>query len=153
MKNQMPSNVLSRNRHRARELALQTLYACEIGTTAEWEGVLRQIVEGGSFTEESVRYARVLVRETMASLGTIDGHIASHAANWELKRMAALDRNILRLAAAELFFFDDVPFRVVIDEAVELAKSYGTEESGGFVNGILDSIYKTRTKDTERKAC
>jgi len=153
MKNQMPSNVLSRNRHRARELALQTLYACEIGTTAEWEGVLRHIVEGGSFTEESVRYARELVRETMASRDTIDGHIASHAANWELKRMAALDRNILRLAAAELFFFDDVPFRVVIDEAVELAKSYGTEESGGFVNGILDSIYKTRTKDTERKAC
>jgi len=149
----MPSKGQSRNRHRARELALQTLYACEIGTTAEWEGVLRHIVEGGSFTEESVHYARELVRETMASLGTIDGHIASHAANWELKRMAALDRNILRLAAAELFFFDDVPFRVVIDEAVELAKSYGTEESGGFVNGILDSIYKTRTKDTERKAC
>jgi N utilization substance protein B len=149
----MPSNVLSRNRHRARELALQTLYACEIGTTAEWEGVLRHIVEGGSFTEESVQYARELVRETMASLGTIDGHIASHAANWELKRMAALDRNILRLAATELFFFNDVPFKVVIDEAVELAKSYGTEESGGFVNGILDSIYKTRTKDTERKAC
>jgi len=149
----MPSKGQSRNRHRARELALQTLYACEIGTTAEWEGVLRHIVEGGSFTEESVHYARELVRETMASLGTIDGHIASHAANWAMKRMAALDRNILRLAAAELFFFNDVPFRVVIDEAVELAKSYGTEESGGFVNGILDSIHKTRTKDTERNAC
>lgn len=146
-------NVLSRKRHRARELALQTLYACEIGTTAEWEGVLRHIVEGGSFTDESVHYALDLVKKTMASLRTIDETIAGHAANWELKRMAALDRNILRLAAAELFFCDDVPFKVVIDEAVELAKTYGTDESGRFVNGILDSIHKNREKDTERKAC
>jgi transcription antitermination protein NusB len=149
----MPSNVLSRTRHRARELALQTLYACEIGKTAEWEDMLQHIEKGGSFTEESVRYARELVRETTASRGTLDEHITLHAANWELKRMAALDRNILRLAAAELFFFSDVPFRVVIDEAVELAKTYGTEGSGGFVNGILDSIHKSRVKETERKAC
>jgi transcription antitermination protein NusB len=147
----MPSNVLSRTRHRARELALQTLYACEIGKAEEWEKVLLLIVEGGSFTEESLRYARDLVRTTLSSLGTIDETIARHAANWELKRMAALDRNILRLAAAELFFFDDVPFRVVIDEAVELAKTYGTDESGGFVNGIIDSIHKARKKNGERK--
>ena len=149
----MPTNVLSRKRHRARELALQTLYACEIGTTAEWEGVLRHIAEGGSFTDESVRYAQELVQKTMSSLGTIDETVSGHAANWELKRMAALDRNILRLAAAELFSFDNVPFKVVIDEAVELAKTYGTDESGRFVNGILDSIHKSREKDTERKAC
>ena len=149
----MSSNVLSRTRHRARELALQTLYACEVGTTAEWEDVLRHIGEGGSFTGESVRYARELVRETLASRGTLDEAITLHAANWELKRMAALDRNILRLAAAELFFFSDVPFRVVIDEAVELAKTYGTDDSGGFVNGILDSIHKSRVKENERKVC
>ena len=149
----MSSNVLSRTRHRARELALQTLYACEVGITAEWENVLRHLGEGGSFTEESVRYARELVRETLASRGTLDETITLHAANWELKRMAALDRNILRIAAAELFFFSDVPFRVVIDEAVELAKTYGTDDSGGFVNGILDSIHKSRVKENERKAC
>ncbi|MBN2188936.1 MAG: transcription antitermination factor NusB [Chitinispirillaceae bacterium] len=149
----MSSHALSRTRHRARELALQTLYACEIGRTPEWEDVLRRIADGDSFTEESVRYARELVRETMASRGTIDEAITLHASNWELKRMAALDRNILRLAAAELFYFGGVPFRVVIDEAVELAKTYGTGESGGFVNGILDSIHKSRVKETERKAC
>jgi N utilization substance protein B len=149
----MPSNPLSQTRHRARELALKTLYACEIGATPEWEDVLRRIGEDGSFAGESVRYARELVRETVASRGTLDETIALHAANWELKRMAALDRNILRLAAAELFFFGDVPFRVVIDEAVELAKTYGTEGSGGFVNGILDSIHKSRAKETERKPC
>ena len=156
----MPSNALSITRHRARELALGTLYACEVGTTTEWEGVLRLIgecsffiEEGGPFSGESVQYAQDLVRTTMASLGVIDECISRHAANWELKRMAALDRNILRLAAAELFYFNDVPFRVVIDEAVELAKTYGTDESGGFVNGILDSIHKARDNKTERKAC
>ena len=141
------------SRHRARELALQTLYACEVGITKEWEGMLRRIGEGGAFPEENVEYARGLVRETIAALEKIDGCIAHHAANWELKRMAALDRNILRLAAAEFLFFSEVPFKVVIDEAVELAKTYGTEESGRFVNGILDSIHKTLIKDTERKTC
>jgi transcription antitermination protein NusB len=148
----MSSNSLSRTRHRARELALQTLYACEVGKDAEWEAALRRLGEGGSFTKESIRYALELVRKTLGDRETIDERIAGHAANWEIKRMAALDRNILRLAAAELFFFDDVPFRVVIDEAVELAKSYGTDESGGFVNGILDSIHKARKKEPERKA-
>jgi N utilization substance protein B len=75
-----------------------------------------------------------------ASLAAIDERITRHAANWELKRMAALDRNILRLAACELVNFSEVPFKVVIDEAVELAKLYGTDESGRFVNGIIDSI-------------
>jgi len=141
------------SRHKARELALQTLYACEVGKTTEWEGVLRLIGDGGSFPEENVAYARGLVRETIAALEKIDGCIAHHAANWELKRMAALDRNILRLAVAEFLFFSEVPFKVVIDEAVELAKTYGTEESGRFVNGILDSIHKTLINNTEKKEC
>jgi N utilization substance protein B len=141
------------SRHKARELALQTLYACEVGTTADWEEMLRHIGEGGSFTKDNVAYARDLVRETMAALGEIDASIARHAANWDLKRMAALDRNILRLAAAELFHFSDIPFKVVIDEAVELAKTYGAEDSGRFVNGVLDSIHKTRPKDTQKEAC
>jgi N utilization substance protein B len=69
--------------------------------------------------------------------------ISAKAANWEIRRMAAVDRNTLRLAAAELIHFkDSVPFKVVIDEAVEIAKTYGTDDSGKFVNGILDSIRK-----------
>jgi N utilization substance protein B len=80
----------------------------------------------------------------MASRGTLDENITLHAANWELKRMAALDRNILRLAAAELFFFNDVPFRVVIDEAVELAKKFATPEAAKYVNGILGAFVKER---------
>jgi transcription antitermination protein NusB len=149
----MSAKKKSHSRHKARELALQTLYACEVGTTTEWEGMLRLIGDGGSFPEENVEYARRLVRETRAALEKIDDCIARHAANWELKRMAALDRNILRLASAELLFFGEVPFKVVIDEAVELAKTYGTEESGRFVNGVLDSIHKTLINTTEKKEC
>lgn len=136
------------NRRPARELALKTLYACDIGAAAECESMLERIAESGPVADEHRRYARELVLRTSASLGRIDESIASHAANWELKRMAAIDRNILRLAAAELFFFTEVPFRVVIDEAVELAKLFGTDDSGSFVNGILDSIYKDRERET-----
>lgn len=148
----MPEKSKFHSRHRARELALQTLYACEAGSLAEWENMLLRIGGEGAFAEENILYARRLVSQTMAALVTIDECIARHAANWELKRMAALDRNILRLGAAELFYFSDVPFRVVIDEAVELAKTYGAEGSGSFVNGILDSIHKARANDTERKS-
>ena len=135
-----------KNRRIARELALKTLYACEIGTTEDWATMLDRIASD-NITNEHMHYARDLMRAATKSLPTIDEYIARHAANWELKRMAALDRNVLRLAVAELFFFSDVPFKVVIDEAVELAKTYGTEDSGKFVNGVLDSIYKSRQKE------
>jgi N utilization substance protein B len=146
-----PIRAKSTNRRKARELALHTLYACEVGETREWESTFALVAKGGSYTGANKRYARELVRKALSSSEVIDEYIARHSANWELRRMAALDRNVLRLAATELLFFSAVPFRVVIDEAVELAKIYGTDESGGFVNGIIDSIYKERAEDSERK--
>jgi transcription antitermination factor NusB len=139
----------TKSRHKARELALQTLYACEIDGMAEWRVMLDRIGEGRFVAPDNKRYAAELVGKTVASLAIIDATIARHAANWEMKRMAALDRNVLRLATAELFFFSDVPFKVVIDEAVELAKTYGLDESGKFVNGILDSIHKSGDRPEE----
>ena len=136
-----------KKRRHARELALQTLYACEIGATSEWKEMLGRIAAGAAYTADNERYARDLVDAAVGSRATIDDYIAAHAANWELKRMAALDRNVLRLAVAELLCFPEVPFKVVIDEAVELAKAYGTDDSGKFVNGILDSIHKSREKE------
>jgi transcription antitermination protein NusB len=131
-----------KNRRHARELALQTIYACESGDMDEWNVMLGRISENSAITDENRLYARNLVQSAVGHLATIDECLTRHAANWELKRMAALDRNVLRLAVAELFYFTEVPFKVVIDEAVELAKTYGTDESGRFVNGILDSIHK-----------
>ena len=77
---------------------------------------------------------------------TIDKKIAEFATNWELKRMAIVDRNILRLACFELTHLDDIPSKVTINEAVELAKKYGGIDSGKFTNGILDKINKTDIK-------
>ncbi|NLE00892.1 MAG: transcription antitermination factor NusB [Fibrobacter sp.] len=131
-----------KNRHRSRELALQTLYACEVGTTEDWQNTLERIADTGSLAQEVKLYARDLVQQTFSALEQIDSTIRERAANWELKRMAAIDRNILRLAVSELTFFSQVPAKVVIDEAVELAKTFGTDDSGKFVNGIIDSIHK-----------
>ena len=137
----------SKNRRKARELALQTLYALEIGEAqGEWQAVFDRIAEAAFCAPENRLYARDLVHKTVASLVAIDERIIRHAANWELKRMAALDRNILRLAVCELVNFSEVPFKVVIDEAVELAKLYGTDESGRFVNGIIDSIRREENR-------
>jgi transcription antitermination protein NusB len=138
----------SKNRRKARELALQTLYAMEIGEArGEWQVVFDRIAETAFCAPENRLYARDLVHKTVGSLDAIDERITRHAANWELKRMAALDRNILRLAVCELVHFSEVPFKVVIDEAVELAKLYGTDESGRFVNGIVDSIRREENRE------
>ncbi|MCL2218383.1 MAG: transcription antitermination factor NusB [Chitinispirillia bacterium] len=131
------------DRHRSRELALRTLYAFEVDTNGSWQDMLDSIAENDQLSVKVRKYASELVRATVEHLDSIDPMIAAKAANWELRRMAAVDRNTLRLATAELIYFrESVPYRVVIDEAVEIAKAYGTDDSGKFVNGILDSIRK-----------
>lgn len=130
------------NRHRSRELALQTLYACEVGASPEWQTMLHQIADESALPPDVVKYARDLLTIVYASITMIDTRITACAANWDIKRMAAIDRNIIRLAIAELGATPIVPAKVVIDEAVELAKAFGTDDSGKFVNGIIDSIHK-----------
>jgi N utilization substance protein B len=85
-------------------------------------------------------YADETVRGVMRDLEQVDDRIRNASKNWKLKRMTRVDRNVLRLGAWELLFRKDVPRAVILDEAVELAKRYGTEESGSFVNGVLDRI-------------
>jgi transcription antitermination protein NusB len=136
------------NRHRSRTLALQTLYACEMSTTTEWRPMFDRIADGGSLPPSVAKYAAELLTELYRDADAIDELIRKRAANWDIKRMAAIDRNILRLAAAELCYFPLVPVKVVIDEAVELAKTFGAEDSGKFVNGIIDSIHKNMNRET-----
>jgi N utilization substance protein B len=130
------------NRHRSRVLALQTLYACEVGETSDWKTMLQRIADGASIFSSVVKYSRELLEKLFSTSETVDDLIKKQAANWDIRRMAAIDRNILRLAVTELSYFRQVPAKVVIDEAVELAKAFGAEESGKFVNGIIDSIHK-----------
>ena len=133
---------MQQNRRKSRELALQTLYACEVGNTTEVGSVLEGIMRDQESEAGAQQYAKLLVEKTLSSKKEIDVLLGQHAANWDLKRMTAIDRNILRMAVAELRYCTDVPFKVVIDEAVELAKQYGTDDSGKFVNGVIDSIHK-----------
>jgi transcription antitermination protein NusB len=101
--------------------------------------------EGRPYADEAVRGVR-------ASLSDLDARIVRASKNWRLERMTRVDRNLLRLGAWELVHKSDVPRAVVLDEAVELAKRFGTEESGAFVNGVLDRIADDCGREDEPKA-
>jgi N utilization substance protein B len=138
--------VRQRTRHRARQAAVQMLYQWEVGQHDDLEEVLRTFwsanLPGAEGAPEGVRaFAEQLVRSTLANLDKIDPLIAETAENWRLSRMAALDRIILRLAIGE-FLDGATPRNVVINEALELAKTFSGEESVKFVNGILDAVKK-----------
>lgn len=128
-----------RKRTLARELALQLMYQLDlrgVEVLDEVDGYLRQ----NSGDPEVLAFARGLLLGAWEQRTQIDARIEEVAKNWQLKRMAAIDRNILRLATYELLFRDDVPPLVTINEAIDIAKKYSTKNSGPFVNGILDNI-------------
>ena len=127
------------NRRRARELALALLYELEFHPGQE-AARLAAFWQDHPAPPSARAYAETLARGVMARLEDLDARIAGHAEHWTLERMPLVDRNILRLAAYELLHVAEVPERVAIDEAIELAKAYGGEDSGRFVNGILDRI-------------
>ena len=130
-----------RRRSKAREHALRILYQLDVTHEPVDEG-LASYFRHHRVAKPSQPYVEALVRGTTTHHEQIDAVIARHALNWNLRRMAVVDRNILRLGTYELVLDHDVPPTVVINEAVELAKRYGTPESGKFVNGILDKIHK-----------
>jgi N utilization substance protein B len=99
---------------------------------------------------EGKAYADAIVRGVADNLDGIDKKIAAASQNWRLERMSRVDRNLLRLGTWELMFRSDVPRAVILDEAVELAKSFGTDESSGFVNGVLDRIAENLGRKDER---
>jgi N utilization substance protein B len=126
-------------RRKARELALMLLYELDF-RPSDLAAVLREFWRDRVVPPEVRAFADDLVRGTAEKIAELDATIEANAAHWSLARIAPVERNILRLAAYELRFRDDIPERVAINEAIELAKLYGSEESGAFVNGILDQI-------------
>jgi N utilization substance protein B len=131
-----------RKRTQARECALKILYQAEltrreilIAADKFWSEIDPVDEHVKSFTDR-------LTSGISANIQKIDGMISQHATNWQLKRMAVIDRNVLRIGVFELLYAADIPPKVAINEAVELAKKYGDVESSKFVNGILDKIHK-----------
>jgi N utilization substance protein B len=127
-------------RRRAREIALQVLYQLDLDP-AEPKKVLDRHWENFQPSEQAREFCARLVEGVLQNLGEIDGLIEENSENWTLKRMAVVDRNILRLAAFELRFCPDIPFKATLNEAVELAKKFGADDSGAFINGVLDRIH------------
>jgi N utilization substance protein B len=132
-----------RKRTKAREIALQILYQMDIvksgaseTTDKYWQGT------DDKPEAEILEFSNRLVRGVSENMGRIDEIISTYAKNWEIKRMAVVDRNIIRMAAYELIFLEDIPPKVSLNEAIDIAKKYGDEDSGKFVNGILDRINK-----------
>ncbi len=140
-------------RRRARELALQFLY--QYDTVAESSGEsscpedeLSLFWERGDtpVPEDIKEFSTVLILGTCKNLTHIDDIIGRFSEHWRLSRMPKIDRNILRLSIYELIYLSGIPAAVTINEAVELGKRFGTEESGSFINGILDKIRIARDK-------
>lgn len=128
-----------RKRTRARELALQLLYQIDVRGEDLLDDLDDLLLDTGK--EEEVRaFAKELVLGTVEHREECDRHIKDVAEHWDIRRMATVDRNILRLAVFEMTSRDDIPEKVSINEAIELGKKYSTGNSGAFVNGILDKI-------------
>ena len=130
-------------RRRARELALQLLYQFEL-TNASPEEMQAGFEEWRNASDEVREFADTLLRGTLSRIDELDEELSRQTTHWRLERLAAVDRNILRLAMYELICETGTPHAVVIDEAIEIAKKYGTKDSGRFVNGVLDGFVKRR---------
>jgi transcription antitermination factor NusB len=139
-----------RKRTRARECALQVLYQIDI-TKDDCSSSLDDFWRSAREQDVSVKeFADSLVRGTIGNLEAIDKAITRYATNWHIDRMATVDRNVLRLATYELLYLREIPPKVSINEAVDIAKKYGDKDSGKFVNGILDKISKEETLDAKK---
>ena len=132
-------------RRQSRRLALQVLYAMDLAQAARtgpqptMDEVFERVAANFDLQPGAREFAQTLVRGVAACREDLDARIGRHSSNWRVERMAAVDRNVLRLASWELVC-SDTPDSVVIDEAIELARDFGSERSPSFVNGVLDAV-------------
>lgn len=126
-------------RRQARELALQSLYLADTGAMAILDA-LTTVRRGSLIDDVSWEFTQSLAQGTYDARAEIDIRLRKLTKNWSLERMAAVDRNLLRLASYELHCGSETPPSVIIDEAIEIAKVFASNESGGFINGILDKM-------------
>jgi N utilization substance protein B len=128
------------NRRRAREFALRAFYAFELSGNNLEQTFKDILLPRQDINNSGIEFACKLVRMAAENKVTIDAYICNKAQNWDFERIAILDKLILRMAICEFLYFEDIPPKVSIDEAIEISKKYSTEKSGKFINGILDSV-------------
>lgn len=139
-----------RKRTQARECALQILYQWEMNPSSTRE-IFHDFWAQNPMNAEVKQFAEAIVHGTLARIDELDRVIKETAQNWELSRMATIDRCILRFGTYELLFEDDIPPKVTINEAVNLAKKFSQGDSGKFVNGVLDKINHTMVQKENKK--
>lgn len=136
-----------KSRHRAREVALQILYRYDLSKNTDSNPAIQELIreldhhfEHFQVPQELREFAARLVSGTLMEIAELDSLLEKSASNWKVGRMPSVDRSLLRMAVYELKHFPETDASVVIDEAIELAKQFGTAETPAFVNGILDSV-------------
>ena len=135
-------------RRKAREIVLRVLFEGEFSDTP-WQELFQGQLEGKSSGPETVEHARALLARTHEHLSELDDRIRTALTNWDLERVSLIDKNIIRFALAEILYFPDVPSKVIINEAIEIARKYSSGEAGRFVNGILDRFVRTCRQDVD----
>jgi N utilization substance protein B len=126
-------------RRKARELVIKALYCWEIRGSKP-EEVYNDLLARTELDPPSKLFSADLFKKTVQNQKEIDALIRENVQHWDFSRIAVVDKNILRMGICELLYLDDIPIKVSIDEAIELAKKYSSEDSGSFVNGVLDAI-------------
>lgn len=134
------------NRRAAREAALKSIYAVDLGENSINNAITYIIKPVFKNDKEGFRFAEKLFLVTVDHSSEFDTIIEKHIKNWDVNRLAVIDKLVIRMAISELLYFDEIPTKVSINEAIELAKQYSTRKSGNFVNGILDAILGTFTE-------
>ena len=127
------------NRRKARELAIQALFYIDMSQNDSKEAV-KLFCENFVTSKRNLSFFFRLINGVSKAIPEIDSIVERFSSNWKISRMSIVDRNIMRVAVYEMLFCDDIPSKVSINEAIDIGKKFGTEESGAFINGILDSI-------------
>ena len=135
-------------RRKARELALKMLYQTELNEE-DAGAALRRYCEIFPYQGDIVDYARFLLLGVTKHQAQVDGYIEKASEHWKLSRLTYVDKNILRIGTYEMLFSPDVPPKVAIDEAIEMGKKFGSEDSKDFINGILDRILRDKYEKRE----
>lgn len=140
------------SRRLARETALQVLYELDLCQSSEdWEKKAKHWVAEFNVSEKSIDFCKEIINGALEYQDLIDSKISELSQDWSINRMSIVDRNILRMAVYEMLYFSSIPQRVSINEAIELAKKYGSDDSAKFINGILDKLLSSEERKIEKE--
>lgn len=136
------------DKRQARVLALKMIYSKEVNKDQHESSIAKDVsTMNGRSSKEVVGYAKLIFDLTLKREDEMDKYIVQKSSNWDINRIGLIDKLILRMSLTEMLYIDDVPPKVSIVEGVEIAKEYSTNDSGAFVNGILDSVYNEKVGD------